>query len=333
MSFTPAAVQTLALQETVALLTLGFGVLALRVAPRPGSSARTAAWFMAGVTFTLDGVLAVIQDTAAVAAVAAGRESAFYRLFVDILPVGNDARSVLVLGFAAGLAWVLLLGRPTPSARAIVAAACLLLLVGSALGLAEPPVQQQGGGDHIGLMSLFGAATALLLFASLYRAMVRESVDWLLWTALALYAAHEALSSNIQTVIAWAGFRSGWAPPVRAMMWVGLVTACVMVACSMGGAQGRRVVGLQKPQLHHPPGNRLLGWASFLFSRRDVDEVIEPAITDMRIEYNDALLAGRPAHARWIRIRGTYGILITAASLVAVRGGRLLVTVWRLISK
>jgi hypothetical protein len=139
---------------------------------------------------------------------------------------------------------------------------------------------------------------------------------------LALFATYEAL----------AGFRGGWAPSVRVMTWAALVSACVMVACSVG-AQGRRVVGLQRPQLHHPPGNRLLGWASFLFSRRDVDEVIEPAITDMRIEYNDALLAGHPAHARWIRIRGTYGILITAASLVAVRGGRLLVTVWRLISK
>jgi hypothetical protein len=94
-------------------------------------------------------------------------------------------------------------------------------------------VEQQAGGQHLGLMSLLGAATAMLLFAALYRGLVRDRVDWLLWTALALYAAHEALSSNIQTVIAWAGFRGGWRPSVRSMMWAGLVSTCVMLACSL----------------------------------------------------------------------------------------------------
>jgi len=230
---TATVVQTLVLQVVMAVLLLGFGVQALRVAPAPGTSVRSAAWFMAGITFTFDGVLVLIQSTAAVVAVAAGQESWFYARYVGIVPVGNDARSLLVLGFAAGLAWVLLLGRPAPSARGIVAAACLFMLAGAAGGFAEPPMQQQHGGTHLGLMSVLNAATAVLLFAALYRGMMREKVDWLLWTALALYAAYEALSSNIQTVIALAGLQGGWAPSVRSMLWVGLVAACVMVACSL----------------------------------------------------------------------------------------------------
>jgi len=230
---TATVVQTLALQLVIAVLTLGFGVQALRVAPGPGTSVRMAAWFMAGVTFTLEGVLVLIHSTAAVEAVAAGKGSRFWNAYLRLVPIGNDARSLLVLGLAVGLVWVLLLDRPPPPARTVVAAACLFAVAGAAAGFAEPPVQQQHGGTHLGLMSVLNAVTALLLFAALYRGMMRERVDWLLWTALALYAAQEALSSNIQTVIALSGLQGGWAPSVRAMLWAGLVATCVMLACSV----------------------------------------------------------------------------------------------------
>jgi hypothetical protein len=230
---TATVVETLALQVVIAVLTLGFGVQALRVAPAPGASVRTAAWFMAGITFTFEGVLVLIHSTAAVVAVALGSHSRFWDVYMKLVPVGNDARSLLVLGFAVGLAWVLLLGRPAPPARAVVVAACLFALAGAAAGFAEPPLQQHHSETHLGLMSVLNAATALLLFGALYRGMVREKVDWLLWTALALYAAQEALSSNIQTMIALAGVQGGWAPPARAMLWAGLVATCVMVACSV----------------------------------------------------------------------------------------------------
>lgn len=230
MSIPASAVQSLALQEAVAVLTLGFGVMALRVAPSPGSSTRRAAWFMAGVALTLDGALGTLHSTAAVAAVAAGPRSGFYALFLRFTTLGNDARSLLVLGFALGLAWVVLLGRRSPSARQVVAAECLLAVAGFVAGAAEGPMA--AGGVHFGVMSLLGAGTALLLFAALYWGMVRERVDWLLWTALALFAVQEAISSNIQTVLSWAGFGGGWAPPPRSMLWVGLVCVCVMLACS-----------------------------------------------------------------------------------------------------
>jgi hypothetical protein len=231
MTIAPSAVLTLTLQELLAVLTLGLGLVALRVAPRPGRSTRTGAWFMAGVTFTCDGTLSLVHSTIAVAAVAAGPGSSFYAAFLRLSPLGNDARALLILGFALGLGWVVLLERPLPPRRVVAGSAAALAAVGFVAGLAEGPLQR--GGVHFGVLSLFGAATAVLLFAALYRAMMRESVDWLFWVALALYAAQEALSSNIQGVLSWAGFGGAWAPPVPSQMWIGLVSSFVMLACTL----------------------------------------------------------------------------------------------------
>jgi hypothetical protein len=231
MTIPPSAVQTLVLQEVLAVLTLGLGLVALRVAPRPGLSTCTGAWFMAGVTFTFDGTLSLVHSTIAVPAVAAGSKSRLYAVVVQLAPLGNDARALLILGFALGLAWVVLLERPMPAPGVVVGWAFAFAAVGFVGGLAEGPLRR--GGVHFGVLSLFGAATAVLLFASLYRGMMRESVDWLFWVALALYAAQEALSSNIQGALSWAGFGGTWAPPVPSQMWVGLFSACVMLACTL----------------------------------------------------------------------------------------------------
>ena len=224
-------VVTLTVQFIAPLLVLSFGVLALRVAPDPGTSTRTSAWFMAGVTFTADGAVATVHALLAVGAFIAGEGTTFYDVYLRFMPPGNDARSMVVLGFALALAWVVLLERPAPRRRAIIAGAVVLLAAGFVVGLFEPPVAT--GGDHFLVMSFFGAATAVLLFAALYRAMVRETLDWLLWVALALYAVHEAISSNVQTVLSWAGFGGGWTPTTRAMHWAGMLSALAMLACTM----------------------------------------------------------------------------------------------------
>jgi hypothetical protein len=225
-----SAVQSLVLQETVAVLTLCFGLMALRVAPSPAGPTRRVAWYMAGVAFTFDGGVGTLHSTVAVAAMAAGPGTRFYEGFVRLTNLGNDARILLVLGFALGLGWVVLLGGRPPSARVVVGSAVLLTVTGFFAGLAEGPLLK--GGVHFAVMAVLGAGTAVLLFAALYRGMVTESVDWLLWTALALFAAQEAISANIQTVLSWAGFGGGWAPAPRAMLWVGLVSTSIMLACS-----------------------------------------------------------------------------------------------------
>jgi len=233
MVITASIAQSLTLQLLVSALILGFGVLARRVAPAPGGPVRTTAWFLAGVTFVAQGVVATLHSILAIVAVAAGPGTRFWNVYMRLMPAANEARNMVVLGFALALAWVVLLGRPSPRARAVVAAAVALMAAGTVIGLFEPPVQAQGGGEHFGIMSYFGAATAVLLFAVLYRAMVAESIDWLLWVALALYAVQEALSSNIQMVLSWAGFGGNWRPPNQSMHWAGLVAAFVMFACTL----------------------------------------------------------------------------------------------------
>ena len=233
MAMNAAVVQSLTLQLLVAGLILGFGVMALRVAPGPGTSARQAAWFMAGVTFASEGAVALVHSILAVAAVLAGDRSDFWPVYMRFVPAGNDSRSTVVLGFALAFAWVVLLGRPSPGRRAIVCAAAGLIATGFVVGLFESPVDQQRGVDHFSITSYLGAATAVLLFAALYRAMVRESIDWLLWVALAFYAVKEALSSNVQMVISWAGLGGGWAPTPRISLWVGLVSSFIMLACTV----------------------------------------------------------------------------------------------------
>jgi hypothetical protein len=140
---------------------------------------------------------------------------------------------------------VLLGGRPPP-ARPVVAAAGVLMVAGFFAGMAEGPMLR--GAVHFGVLAVFGAGTAVLLFAALYWGMVTERIDWLLWTALALFAAQEALSSNIQTALSWAGFGGGWAPPHRSMLWVGLVSTSVMLACSARRLALARA-GLEAPGL------------------------------------------------------------------------------------
>jgi hypothetical protein len=226
-----STVQMLTLQVVVAVLTLGFGLLALRVAPEPGRSTRTGAWYLAGVAFTLDGLLGTVHAIAAVAAATAGPGSPFMADYLRMSPLGNHARTLLVLGFAVGMVWVVMLERPMPPRRVVFGSAAGLVAAGFVVGLLEGPLGQ--GGVHFSMLSLFGAVIVVLLFIALYRGMMRESIDWLLWTALALWAAQQALSSNFQTVLAWAGFGGGWRPPMRSIMWAGLIAGSVMIACSM----------------------------------------------------------------------------------------------------
>jgi hypothetical protein len=328
---TAQTVQFLALQVAVAALTLIFGLVALRIAPRPGTSTRSGAWFLAGVAFTLDGLLGTLHAMAGAVVIAAAESGTpFFDGYLRLLPLVQDARALLVLGFAAGLVWVMM-ERPVPTRRVALGSAAGLVAAGFAVGLVEGPPRP--GGAHFSLLTLLGIVSAVLLLAALFLGMMRGRVDRLLWTALAFYAAQSALWLTFAAVLEWAGFGGGlW--PVLAIKWAAMVVACVMLACSMRRLRVERVMELPlAPPLYHPPAHRLLGWASFLFSRRDMEEVIEPAVTDMRTEYSDALVAGHRAHAGWIRVRGTYGILTAAGLLIVARIGRQLVTVWRLIGK
>jgi hypothetical protein len=80
-----------------------------------------------------------------------------------------------------------------------------------------------------------------------------------------------------------------------------------------------------------PPGTHLLLVAEFLYSRQTFEEILRPAIEDMRSEYNTALVSVHRWKARWVRLRGTWSF-VTAAGLVTFGSvGRVMVRFWKLI--
>jgi hypothetical protein len=135
-----------------------------------------------------------------------------------------------MLGFAAAVFALVLRGRPSPAPRVAVAGAAGLALAGFTAGLLEPPLDR--GGVHFTVLSVVDAAAVILLFAALYRGLLAESLDWLLWSALAVYAVQQAMSSDVQVFLAWAGITGAWAPPHSLLLWTALASVLLMLACT-----------------------------------------------------------------------------------------------------
>lgn len=64
------------------------------------------------------------------------------------------------------------------------------------------------------------------------------------------------------------------------------------------------IVTWPRSTIRQPPGAVLASFASFVWPKKSYVRVFEPIISDMRLEYEEALHHGRPAHARWIWVRG-----------------------------
>jgi hypothetical protein len=68
------------------------------------------------------------------------------------------------------------------------------------------------------------------------------------------------------------------------------------------------------------PGSSLGAFAKFVYSKKTYERVFEPIISDMRLEYNEALASGEHWHARWVHVRYSiaFGIAIMAKHCVSV---------------
>ena len=83
-------------------------------------------------------------------------------------------------------------------------------------------------------------------------------------------------------------------------------------------------------KVRRPVGSSLRGVAEFVFSKKSCEQIYDPLVSDLRIEYFEALAANRRWKARWVRARG-YGSFLTAVLAHAVgSGGHLVVRVWRI---
>ena len=70
------------------------------------------------------------------------------------------------------------------------------------------------------------------------------------------------------------------------------------------------------------PGARFMRGARILFSKKNVERVLEPIHSDFWIEYQESLAAGERWHARWIRVRFAFTFVGTAATLIPAKALR-----------
>lgn len=224
---TQRTVVVLALQCAMGLLTLAFGVASLRVASRPGRSVRSGGWFLSGAAFTAVGALATCHSVAAVWAVNSGDGSGFYEGYVRSLPAANHSRGLVVLGFTLTLLAMLFRGRTAPQPGSVLGGIVLLLATGTALGMAEGEYAER---LHYTWLSVLSVATAMLLFVTLYRALVTDALDYLLWVALAVYALREALTADL---LAWMGFSEAWQPSPDVTLGIAAGSLVVMLMCAL----------------------------------------------------------------------------------------------------
>jgi hypothetical protein len=69
-------------------------------------------------------------------------------------------------------------------------------------------------------------------------------------------------------------------------------------------------------RLVRPPGYSLFRAAEFLCARRTVDLVFQPLLSDIEIEYFEALADGRRIKAIWVKLRGQWSLISAMLALL-----------------
>ena len=82
-------------------------------------------------------------------------------------------------------------------------------------------------------------------------------------------------------------------------------------------------------RIRNTPGSLLINVLSFLYSKKKFERVFVPAISDMREEYSEALLAGKNSKAKWVWTRGVLSVWTAALTDVPVSMSSLIVKIWK----
>jgi hypothetical protein len=90
-----------------------------------------------------------------------------------------------------------------------------------------------------------------------------------------------------------------------------------------------RTIYKDKSRISRPPGSLLGSIAEFVFSKKTVERVVTPILSDLQVEYCEALAEDRKIKAGWVRLRG-YWSLFKALGLYSIV--RMFVDMWRKIS-
>jgi len=195
-----ATVATLAFQWLGAALNFLIGLVALRIG---SSEARArpihlAGWSVVGTALLFAGVVDVFQTSTAVLAVALGPGSFVYDQYVRWAMAMNHSRTGAEIAMGLVLAWLAVRG--SPSARG-PAAAPWIIVAGLALG-ALGGVRTDGF-LFIDFLAIAASNTLELavLGVALLLALIRSSIDWILWVAVAIKMLSQGINVLIFTTL------------------------------------------------------------------------------------------------------------------------------------
>lgn len=215
-----------------------FGVLALRVWRRAGPVRRdraAQAWGVTAAYFLVSGVYSTGHAVLAFAGLEMGRTSPLFLWVGSWAIAANLARSVMSVAFSVILLllltvrrrWVFRLAEAAPVVLAIVGAAATVVLQHMP-GLLT--MYWLGAG-----MALLSLATAVVIMGALLAAVLNDSIDQLLWLALALYALKETVSVSLFTIIAW------WSLAAHPDAWRYFYWGATALAAGMSVLAARRL--------------------------------------------------------------------------------------------
>lgn len=226
----------LSLQWLLTLLFVLFGIVATCV-PRfgkSGSPRHLLLWSVTGVTFILQGLNRLAQDTFGTWAYFAGPDTRVFTNYLAVLPAANHSRTFAMLAFCAVLA--VLTWRRELSRRAAlllsVGAVLAGMGIGALVGWHEGPFRIQ---QHFSAVAVSDAFELVCLLAALFAVLVGNQVDRLLWLALTAYTFNVAL--NILWMVGLSALGVGWAPSVLHMNLYRVALLAIMVGTALRRVQ------------------------------------------------------------------------------------------------
>jgi hypothetical protein len=236
-------------QVGTALLALLFGVLALRVWRRAGPARRdrsTVAWGLTAAQFIVVGLYASVHSLLSAAAWMAGRDSALFRAVGEWAVAANLGRAVVSVVFGVMLVaalvvhrrWVPRVSRAGPAVLAGTA------VIATLAARRLPPASIYSLATSLAVLSM---VTAVVVMAALLAAVLNDSMDQLLWLALAAFALKETVSVSLFAVLAWWSM-AAHAEAYRIFYWLAMALTAGMAGLAARrlrmAAAGRRVPAL-----------------------------------------------------------------------------------------
>lgn len=223
----------LSLQWLLTILFILFGIVAAVVPryPRSGSPRHLLLWSVTGVTFILQGLNRLAQDTFGTWAYFAGPETRVFRSYMAALPAANHSRTFAMLAFCAVLAGLTFWRRELSRNAALLLSIGVVLAgmgVGAAVGWYEGAFEIQ---PHFSAVAVSDAFELVFLLAALFAVLVGNQVDRLLWLALTAYTFNVAL--NILWMIGLSALGVAWAPSVLHMNLYRVALLAIMVCTAV----------------------------------------------------------------------------------------------------